>query len=108
MDRCGLNLTSRVLVTGHRGLVGSAIVRRLTAGGYDQLLLADRRDLDLRDSRSVDQWFDENRPEFVFHVAGRVGGIWANSTQPADFLYDNLMMHATVLRAAWRTGVTKL
>jgi GDP-L-fucose synthase len=56
----------------------------------------------------VDAWFDENRPEFVFHVAGKVGGILANSTQPADFLYENLMMHATVLRAAWRTGVEKL
>jgi GDP-L-fucose synthase len=108
MPEIGPTLTSRVLVTGHHGLVGSAIVRRLKAGGFEQILTADRRDVDLRDSRSVDQWFDESRPQFVFHVAGRVGGIWANSTQPADFLYDNLMMHATVLRASWRTGVTKL
>ncbi|QDT55860.1 GDP-L-fucose synthase [Caulifigura coniformis] len=99
---------SRILVTGHRGLVGSAVVRRLKGSGFESVLNADRNAVDLRDSRGVDQWFDDNRPEFVFHVAGRVGGIWANSTQPADFLYDNLMMHATVLRAAWRTGVTKL
>jgi len=103
-----LEKDSRILVTGHHGLVGSAVVRRLKAHGFGSVLSADRKDVDLRDSRAVDQWFDENRPAFVFHVAGRVGGIWANSTQPADFLYDNLMMHATVLRAAWRTGVTKL
>lgn len=95
-------------MTGHRGLVGSALVRRLQKGGVREVLTADRASLDLCDSRAVDQWFAENRPEFVFHVAGKVGGILANSTQPADFLYENLMMHATVLRAAWRTGVTKL
>ncbi|HVJ86048.1 MAG TPA: GDP-L-fucose synthase [Caulifigura sp.] len=103
-----LEKNSRILVTGHRGLVGSAVVRRLAADGCTSILTADRTRYDLRDPRAVDEWFDENRPEFVFHVAGRVGGIWANSTQPADFLYDNLMMHATVLRAAWRTGVKKL
>lgn len=103
-----LTSKSRVLVTGHRGLVGSAIVRRLESAGFENVLKADRTATDLRDSRAVDAWFDEHRPEFVFHVAGKVGGILANSTQPADFLYDNLMMHATVLRAAWQTGVEKL
>jgi GDP-L-fucose synthase len=99
---------SRVLVTGHRGLVGSAIGRRLQGAGFANVLTAPRDSVDLRDQASVTKWFEENRPQFVFHVAGKVGGIWANSTQPADFLYDNLMMHATVLRAAWQTGVEKL
>ncbi len=108
MAETRLTSGSRILVTGHRGLVGSAIVRRLESAGFEQVLTADRKGVDLRDPHAVDRWFDEHRPEFVFHVAGKVGGIWANSTQPADFLYDNLMMHATVLRAAWRTGVSKL
>jgi GDP-L-fucose synthase len=103
-----LTETSGVLVTGHRGLVGSAIVRHLRSAGVGEILTADRRDVDLCDSRMVDEWFAAHRPEFVFHVAGRVGGILPNSTQPADFLYDNLMMHATVLRAAWRNRVKKL
>jgi GDP-L-fucose synthase len=88
--------------------VGSAIVRRLRAAGFHNVLTADRHGTDLRDPRAVDDWFDANRPDVVFHVAGKVGGILANSTQPAEFLYDNLMMHATVLRSAWRTGVEKL
>jgi GDP-L-fucose synthase len=101
-------VSAPVFVTGHRGLVGSAIVRRLASAGYERILTAERQNVDLRDPRAVEDWFQEHRPEFVFHVAGRVGGIWANSTQPADFLYDNLMMHATVLRSAWRAGVRKL
>jgi GDP-L-fucose synthase len=103
-----LTSNSRVLVTGHKGLVGSAIVRRLAAAGVTDPLVADRDQVDLRDQRAVDDWFERTRPQFVFHVAGKVGGIWANSTQPADFLYDNVMMGATVLRAAWKCGVQKL
>ncbi|HEY7441056.1 MAG TPA: NAD-dependent epimerase/dehydratase family protein, partial [Vicinamibacterales bacterium] len=85
--------TARVFVAGHRGLVGSAIVRRLNEAGYRHLLLATRDQLDLRDQAAVNYWFRANRPEYVFLVAGTVGGILANSTRPAEFIYDNMMIH---------------
>lgn len=99
---------ARILVTGHGGLVGSAIVRHLKALKYSQVLTATRQELDLRSPHTVLDWFHTHRPEYVFHVAGTVGGIWANSTRPVDFLHDNLMMQAVVLQAAWKTGVEKL
>jgi len=99
---------ARIFVAGHRGLVGSAIVRRLAAGGATQVLTAGREALDLRDQGAVDRWFDTHRPEYVYLVAGTVGGILANSTRPGEFIYDNLMIHATVVEAARRTGTTKL
>ena len=97
-----------ILVTGHRGMVGSAVVRRLQREGFTRVLTATRDDADLRDQHAVDCWFDENHPRYVVHVAGTVGGIHANASRPADFLYDNILIHATVLRASWRTGVDKL
>ncbi len=99
---------ARIFVAGHRGLVGSAVVRKLEAGGFTNLLLADRSVLDLRDQGAVNTWFEANRPEYVFLVAGTVGGILANSTRPAEFIYDNLMIHGTVVHASHLTGVTKL
>jgi GDP-L-fucose synthase len=99
---------ARIFVAGHAGLVGGAIVRRLQSAGYENLLLARRAELDLRDQAAVNAWMHEHQPEYVFLVAGTVGGIMANSTRPAEFIYDNMMIHATVVHAAWLTGVTKL
>jgi GDP-L-fucose synthase len=99
---------ARIYVAGHRGLVGSAILRRLRAEGYHDLLTATRDELDLRDQKAVNLWFRENRPHYVFLVAGTVGGILANSTRPAEFIYDNLMIHGTVVHAAYLYGVEKL
>ncbi|MFZ5786347.1 MAG: GDP-L-fucose synthase family protein [Acidobacteriota bacterium] len=99
---------ARVYVAGHAGLVGSAILRRLRAEGFDTLLTATREQLDLRDQAAVNYWFKANRPEYVFLVAGTVGGIWANSTRPAEFIYDNMMIHATVVHAAHLYPVAKL
>jgi GDP-L-fucose synthase len=99
---------ARIFVAGHQGMVGSAIVRRLRADGYTSLLLAPRAEVDLRDPHAVNRWFERYAPEYVFLVAGTVGGILPNSLLPADFLYDNLMIHATVVHAAHLFGVRKL
>ncbi len=101
-------LTSRIYVAGHAGLVGSAVVRRLERDGYRNILTATRHQLDLRNQSEVNHWFKANRPEYVFLVAGTVGGILANSTRPAEFIYDNLMIHGTVVDACHRYDVRKL
>jgi GDP-L-fucose synthase len=103
-----IDRSSRVFVAGHRGLVGSAIMRRLDASGFTNVLTATRDQLDLRDQAEVNHWFKANRPDHVFLVAGTVGGIMANSTRPAEFIYDNMMIHATVVHAAYLFGATKL
>ena len=99
---------AKIFVAGHRGLVGSAIVRRLENSGYTDLLLAARDQLDLRDQAAVNYWFKAHRPDYVYLVAGTVGGIMANSTRPAEFLYDNMMIHSTVVHASHLYDVTKL
>lgn len=106
--RVTLSADSRIYVSGHRGLVGSAVVRRLRALGCQHVLTATRDALDLRQQSAVDAWFAEHRPEFVIHAAGTVGGILANMTRPAEFIYDNLMLHATVVHAAHVHGVRRL
>jgi len=97
-----------IYVAGHGGLVGSAIVRHLEAAGFTNIRGATRRQLDLRDQAAVNYWFQANQPEYVFLVAGTVGGILANSTRPAEFIYDNLMIHGTVVEASRRSGVKRL
>jgi GDP-L-fucose synthase len=99
---------ARIFVAGHGGLVGSAILRRLEAEGFSAILTATREQLDLRDQAAVNYWFRANRPEYVFLVAGTVGGILANSTRPAEFIYDNMMIHATVVHAAHLFPVRRL
>jgi len=99
---------SRIYVAGHAGLVGSAVVRQLEAEGFTNILTAKRDQLDLRDQAEVSHWFKANRPEYVFLVAGTVGGIFANSTRPAEFIYDNMMIHGTVVHASHLYDVKKL
>jgi GDP-L-fucose synthase len=97
----------RVWVAGHRGMAGSAIVRRLAGEGCE-ILTAGRAELDLRDQAAVRNWMERIRPQAVFVAAATVGGIHANSTRPAEFLYDNLVIETNLIEAAWRSGVEKL
>lgn len=100
--------TDKVYVAGHRGLVGSAIVRRLQADGFDNLVVRTSRELDLRDQAAVQAFFASERPDYVILAAAKVGGILANDSYPAEFIYDNLMMEANVIHASWEYGVEKL
>src|SRR6202035_2231249 len=104
----GMTNTSRIFVAGHGGFVGAAVLRRPGAAGHESLITATREQLDLRDQAAVNYWFRANRPEYVFLVAGTVGGILANSTRPAEFLYDNMMIHGTVVHAAHLYRVKRL
>lgn len=99
---------ARMYVAGHRGLVGSAIVRRLKAGGYTNLLLRTHAELDLTDERATRAFFEAERPEYVFLAAAKVGGIVANNTYPAEFIRDNLAIQTNVIHAAYLTGVKRL
>jgi len=102
-----LSHDTQIYVAGHRGLVGSAIVRALKEQGYTQLLLRTHRELDLTDQRSVSAFFQRERPEAVIMAAARVGGINANNTRPAEFIRDNLLIQDNVIDAAYQAGVAK-
>jgi GDP-L-fucose synthase len=103
-----MNKSDRIYVAGHGGLVGGAIVRRLQAEGYENVLTAARSALDLRRQREVEDFFAAERPAYVFLSAAKVGGIHANSTYPADFIRDNLQIQTNIIDAAWRNGTSKL
>jgi GDP-L-fucose synthase len=103
IDRAG-----KVYVAGHRGLVGSALMRRLQAEGFANIVVRAHDELDLRDQSAVEAFFAREKPRYVFLAAAKVGGIYANSTRPAEFLYDNLMIAANVIHAAHAYGVEKL
>jgi GDP-L-fucose synthase len=100
--------TSRIFVTGHRGMVGSALVRRLEAGGYTQVLTATRQQLDLLDQRAVHAFLAETRPDYLFIAAAKVGGIQANNVYRADFLYQNLVIETNLIHGAHLAGVQRL
>ncbi len=98
----------KIYVAGHRGMVGSAIVRELNRQGYNNIITRTHSELDLTDQRSVREFFDEERPEYVFLAAAKVGGIEANRRHPADFMWENMMLEMNVINAAWKSGVKKL
>ena len=100
--------TDSIFVAGHRGLVGSAIARRLNNDGYDNLILKSRSDLDLTNQEQVRRFFKEYSPEYVFIAAAKVGGILANMTYPAEFIYENLMIECNIIHHSYLSGVKKL
>src|SRR5262249_14006614 len=104
----GLDRNSKIYVAGHTGLAGSALLRRLAAAGYQNLLTRTHRELDLIDQGTVQRFFQQERPEYVFLAAAKVGGIHANRTYPADFLYQNLAIATNVIHASYSHGVRKL
>ncbi|MEC7838622.1 MAG: GDP-L-fucose synthase [Chlamydiota bacterium] len=99
---------AKIYVAGHNGLVGSALMRRLDDGGYHNVVTRSSKELDLRSQSDVDTFFSEEKPDYVILAAAKVGGIGANMTYPADFIYDNLMISANVINSAYKHGVKKL
>ena len=99
---------SKIYVAGHRGLVGSAIMRCLEQNGYQNIITRTHQEMDLRNQQVVQDFYTAEKPEYVFLAAAKVGGIWANNNAPADFMYDNLMISANVIRAAYEHKVKKL
>jgi GDP-L-fucose synthase len=102
------NLNQKIYVAGHQGMVGSAIVRVLKNKGYTNIIGRTRKELDLTNQANVNQFFKEEKPDQVYLAAAKVGGIYANNSYPAEFIYDNLMVEANVIHAAWVNGVQKL
>jgi len=103
-----VNKNSKVYIAGHRGMVGSAIVRKLKEEGYNNLIFRTSKELDLRRQRDTEEFFEKEKPEYVFLCAAKVGGILANSTYVADFIYDNIMIAANVINSAYKFGVKKM
>jgi len=103
-----MNKLSKIFIAGHRGMVGSAITRKLTELGYTNLILRSSKELDLIRQSEVEEFFRTERPEYVFLAAAKVGGIHANNTYRADFIYNNLMIESNIINSSWKFGVKKL
>jgi GDP-L-fucose synthase len=103
-----LEKDSRIYIAGHKGLVGSTLLRKLQAEGYTDLITRTHKELDLERQAEVDAFFDDQRPDYVFLAAARVGGIWANSQFPGEFIYQNLIIQTNVIHASWKVGVKRL
>lgn len=99
---------SKIYLAGHRGLVGSALKRKLESKGYTNLIFRTHKELDLTNQQAVNEFFEQKNPEYVFLAAAKVGGILANSTYPAEFIYENLMIESNLIHAAYKYGVKKL
>ncbi len=104
----GWRKTAKIYLAGHNGLVGAAIHRRLQEEGYQQIITRSSKELDLRRQEATEDFFAGDRPDYVFLAAAKVGGIVANNTYPAEFIYDNLMIEANIIAAAQQTGTKKL
>jgi len=103
-----MDLEAKIYIAGHTGLVGSALLRKLKAEGYRNLITRSHAELDLERQANVEDFFAREIPEYVFLAAAKVGGIWANNTYPAEFIYKNLIIQSNVIHAAWKTGVKRL
>ena len=103
-----MDSNAKIYVAGHRGMVGSAIVRQLQKQGYKNLVLRTHKELDLTRQDQVEKFFEEEKPEYVFLAAAKVGGIMGNATAKADFMYDNMILEMNVIHAAWKNGCRKL
>lgn len=108
MNSAAMMPSDKIYIAGHTGMVGSAIVRKLRSEGFDNLLLRTSKEMDLRRQDAVEAFFRQEKPDYVFLAAARVGGILANNTYRAEFLYDNLMIQSNIIEAAYRNGVKKL
>ena len=103
-----MNINDKIYIAGHLGLVGSAIVRQLESRGFTSLIMRTHKELDLINQSSVQDFFETEKPEYVILAAGKVGGVHANNTYPADFIYTNMMIEANVIDAAYKNKVTRL
>lgn len=108
LESCLLNLNSKIYIAGHRGLVGSSLLRCLAADGFSNIITRTHAELDLTDQPAVEKFFAQEKPEYVFLAAAKVGGILANSTYPGEFIHQNLAIQQNVIHQSWRTGVKRL